>query len=575
MIARRSLAPSMRGRTRDWLAAPALAGVTRGELLLYGLILVAAALLRFYDLGARTLHHDESIHAKESFDIIHGKAYNYDPAYHGPLLYFSNALLFLIVGAEDVVVRVLPALVGVGAVASLLIFRPELGRVGTPLAMASMTLSMAFLYYSRFARNDIYVALLTLIIVGALVRYAARPCVRWIYVAWIGLALSFAMKENTFIHGFLLVVVLLVFGLAATWSRLRPSARVSRSVRAMDAAATHLVRHGEHLAYGLLIFAGLTFLFYTTFLTNLQGFRDAFVESVSYWTGVHESERVNQPWFYYLMFMLVYEPFPLLIGAVALLRVNTARSPLPLVLAIWAVLGTAIYSAAGEKVPWLILHMLWPFLLLASWQVGRLLESRRSRLLRVIVAVLAALLLAWTVRFALPTNFERGESPVDFVVYVQSTTDVIETTRILDRAGVISGAGRDLRVIVYADYAWPFAWYLRRYPNVHYTAKIEADDLRDAAAVIVSPFQAAEFRGALSDHVARPMVLRAWFPEYAYKAWGPTFLFDFIGDPAARMNLWSWLWERRETPAPTGTFDYVLYVRAGLMDAVPVGEALP
>ena len=204
-------APTIRG----WLARPAWFGWTRGEWLLYVLILAVAAGLRFFDLGDRVYHHDEAIHAKESNDIINGKYFRYDPAYHGPLLYFGNVVLFLAAGVSDALGRVIPAVFGVASVAALVIFRPELGRTGTPLAMAAMTFSTSFLYYSRFLRMDIYVVLFTLLLIGSVMRYLSQPRRRWIYLAWVMLGLSLATKENTFIHGFALVIVLLSVG--ADW----------------------------------------------------------------------------------------------------------------------------------------------------------------------------------------------------------------------------------------------------------------------------------------------------------------------------------------------------------------------
>ena len=113
-------APTIRG----WLARPAWFGWTRGEWLLYALILAVAAGLRFFDLGDRVYHHDEAIHAKESNDIINGKYFRYDPAYHGPLLYFGNVVLFLAAGVSDALGRVIPAVFGVASVAALVIVPP-------------------------------------------------------------------------------------------------------------------------------------------------------------------------------------------------------------------------------------------------------------------------------------------------------------------------------------------------------------------------------------------------------------------------------------------------------------------
>ena len=192
--------------------------------------------------------------------------------------------------------------------------------------MVAMTISTSFLYYSRFLRMDIYVVLFTLLLIGSVMRYLSQPRRRWIYLAWVMLGLSLATKENTFIHGFALVIVLLsVGGLALRAWRRGPNAS-PLGTQALTAYRA-LGYHFEHLVYGALTFVLIVFVFYTSFLTHLPGFRAAFTSSIEYWTNVHESERVNQPWFYYLMFMGLYEPFALVFGAVALVRAPRRSAP--------------------------------------------------------------------------------------------------------------------------------------------------------------------------------------------------------------------------------------------------------
>jgi predicted membrane-bound mannosyltransferase len=58
------------------------------------LFLLAALLTRFYQLGERPLHHDESIHAFQSNTLAKDGTWRYDPAYHGPFLYYANALVY-------------------------------------------------------------------------------------------------------------------------------------------------------------------------------------------------------------------------------------------------------------------------------------------------------------------------------------------------------------------------------------------------------------------------------------------------------------------------------------------------
>ncbi len=558
-----------------WLARPAWFGWTRGEWLLYALILAAAAALRFVDLGGRAIHHDEAIHAKESYDMLSGKQYVYDPAYHGPLLYFANTLLFWGFGVSDALSRVIPAAFGVAAVAAVVLVRPELGRTGTPLAMAAITTSTSFLYYSRFIRNDIYVAFFTLVLVGAVVRYVGQPRARWIYLAWVALGLSFVTKENTFIHGFALAMVLLAAGGLALAARRQGPDAFAPGRQALTAFRA-LGRDVDHLVYGALVFVGITVLFYTSFFTHLPGFRDAFTRSIEYWTDVHQSERVNQPWFYYLMFLGVYEPFALFVGAAALTRAGRARNLLPFMLGVWIAATWIVYSAAGEKAPWLVLHLLWPPLFLASWWVGRWFDHPAPRGRRLALGVISGALLGWTFWFALPNTYQRGDVPIDFVVYVQTAPEVPDqAVEVVAQAAQRSGKGANVRVVVDNNYAWPLAWYLRDYDNVSYPKQLTIDDTRTADVVFMSPASADELGVELTEFVGRRMALRAWFPEFAYKAWDAGFFWSFLQDPAARESFAAWLFLRQETPVPIGTYDFVLYVRTDLLTQGPLGPFHP
>jgi uncharacterized protein (TIGR03663 family) len=101
------------GRSREGLAWLALLGV--------------AAVSRLADLGTRAMSHDESLHATYSLRLFSTGAYAHDPAYHGPLLYYANALVYWLVGVSDGTARLFPALAGIGLVMSLYLFRPFLG----------------------------------------------------------------------------------------------------------------------------------------------------------------------------------------------------------------------------------------------------------------------------------------------------------------------------------------------------------------------------------------------------------------------------------------------------------------
>ncbi|MEZ5298574.1 MAG: hypothetical protein R2697_20545 [Ilumatobacteraceae bacterium] len=73
-------------------------------------VLAAAAVvaIRLWRLGARALHHDESLDAWWSWRLATGQGYEYDPAYHGPLRIIVTAGAYMVFGTSDTVARLLP-----------------------------------------------------------------------------------------------------------------------------------------------------------------------------------------------------------------------------------------------------------------------------------------------------------------------------------------------------------------------------------------------------------------------------------------------------------------------------------
>jgi uncharacterized protein (TIGR03663 family) len=178
------------------------------ELVTYASFIIVGAGLRFWDLGARALHHDESLHGFYAYDIFQGRGFEHDPLLHGPFQFFGTALTyFLAGGASDYTVRIFPTLFGVALIILPLFFRDRLGRLGALFASGLIAFSPTLLYFSRFARNDIYVAVFTLGIIISLWRYVDERKPLFLYLAAGLLGLSFATKENTFIN----VAILLVF----------------------------------------------------------------------------------------------------------------------------------------------------------------------------------------------------------------------------------------------------------------------------------------------------------------------------------------------------------------------------
>ncbi len=139
---------------------------------------------------------------------------------------------------------------------------------------------------------------------------------------------------------------------------------------------------------------------FTTVFTNGTGIASGLVGSLGYWLVQQEVERGGQPWYYYLLVMVpFYEYLPLLLTLISpiylAVRKPKAQTPRPdarnlgfgnlgfgnwdlgfvTFLLWWTALAWTVYSYAGEKMPWLTVHLALPMILLGGWLVGRLIEG--------------------------------------------------------------------------------------------------------------------------------------------------------------------------------------------------------
>lgn len=402
--------------------------------------------MRLVGLGDRALSHDESLHALYSWYLADAFRYSHDPMMHGPFLFHVNALLYLLFGASDFTARLFPALVGTATVASLWWFRGILGRRGALLAAALLTISPSLLFHSRYIRNDIYVALCSLLWALGLIRYVQTGFQRWLYLLASSMLVALVSKENAFITGAIFGLFSLCgagWGMWRTQGALRLAAcRLADTAIVMgvlvapflvpfalilagreplpvdsDSQSTALVGAGLLGIIGLagtigflrflrpiwwdtslthrnlpILFAGFWFValaFYTNLFSAVAGVQSGVVGSLGYWLGQQEVMRGGQPWFYYPYLALLYEFLPLallaasvpLLARYALARPSQRRQSrqsdhevpwlVPGFLLVWTIGSWAGYTVAGEKMPWLMVHLVLPTVLLGSWAASR------------------------------------------------------------------------------------------------------------------------------------------------------------------------------------------------------------
>jgi len=677
------------------------ARVSTIEWVLYGGFIVIGAIMRFWDLGSRALHHDESLHATYSWylwerltgtNLGANPEYHYDPMMHGPYQFHGNALMYLLTGGpSDWAARLNAALCGTALIALPFLLRRQLGRVSALILSGLLAFSPAFLYYSRFTREDIYFALWTMLFFVGFMRWLdarGRPeGGRWLLVAAAGLALSWSTKESTafitipivlaFIAGIFVVAYLYQFlaprrlagkegqrppehPLVAALGdfaranlppllgafRGTPARAWAGAVGVM--AALILVLYwpiGDPVSWGFIPNANPVAVTLTHPTTHHATYStDAFTGGIQYWLQQQNESRGGQPWYYYFLVIPLYEQVAVLFGAAglvyyflhrrtrlsliagaafltcmlltlflgqaapglqkplgalallsgALLFVSRPRHILVNLALWWTVATWSLYTIAGEKMPWLTLHILLPTMVVAALYLGHLFASapRLSRTWLVTAGLLAAAALV-SFRSSVALAYADGANPTEMLVYTQTAQDVPDASRVIHNIPLQqTTTGAKARAWIDGDTTWPWLWYMHDDPSAHGFANESAGagvstaaQQRYPALVIANDdtpghpgdFNSLRSGGKLAQITAAytgyKFKMRWWFPEDGYKAWEAGGLGGFLGQ-AAQPSSWASLanWWATRTPFDqtafknwSNVFPFYVYVRKDLV----------
>ncbi len=167
----------------------------------WALLVLVAFVARIYDVGARAMSHDESLHSIYSYYLYNSGNYEHNPMMHGPMLYHMNALTYFLFGVNDATARLVPVLFGTGMVAFLWAFRRYIGRTGALVAALLITVSPSLLYHSRYIRHDMFIATFLLIWIWSAWRYLDTRQPRYLYIVALSMVLGMLNMEAHFMSG--------------------------------------------------------------------------------------------------------------------------------------------------------------------------------------------------------------------------------------------------------------------------------------------------------------------------------------------------------------------------------------
>ncbi|HJT56589.1 MAG TPA: flippase activity-associated protein Agl23 [Ktedonobacteraceae bacterium] len=730
-------------------------------------VIILGAVLRFWGLGDKPLHHDESLHAYYSLQLLHNletwgncinppyqgyTCYTYDPLLHGPFQFHLIAFVYWIshlFGAADNGVNTTTVRIGAATLGTLIVglpyfLRDYLGKIGAWLACFLLAVSPSMVYFSRFAREDIYMACFTLLMVVAVARYIHDRKMRWLVIAAAAFSLSYATKEASFLTigvfgsflgglivweigkrcrlsspeqkrtlatalvprtlaPMLLLLYVVVAGIAAKillrwldylavyttdpktqplsdafvqglkdktvaivpwigillgvyvlsilgremFGKIVPQGRRGLAKRVnpklQPVLDTIVTMPWTHWFFAVLVAWTIFLVLFTVEFTNIRGgIGDGIWAGLYYWIQQQQVARGGQPWYYYFLLIPLYEQIGVVFAVVGVIRALTKPNPFRLFMVYWFVGNVFIYSWAGEKMPWLMIHMTMPMMILAAIglepAVRTVIDMVKNRLARrkeravsiplsganngqlqappprrkvgivaggaaVFGVVMAVLLLLPTVHNMYEVSYvHAADGPHEMMVYVQTTTDInIVMARVDELDQKYYGGNHQMPIALTYDATWPFAWYVRDYPNICFNYPTGCPNWPKNTPVIIgggdNPYALeSQYSGQNGQYVFHQYHMRSWWDEgykpppcvptsannncagqQTYGGVGPGLWLSYGDTPPpgakfnlglAAQNIWQWWWNRKAIGSTDGAYDMVLFIHKGL-DVAP------
>ena len=471
------------------------------------LLLIGAAFLRFQQIDRRPFHADEAVQAYQTWQLLRGEGYTYDPAdKHGPFLYYAAVGFVKISGwspaaLNETRLRSFTLLAGLGTLVLILANAGKLGGGTVLIAAVLLAVAPLAIIYDTYFVQEAWFCLLTWALFFAVMRWWAKaPLDQPVGASLLATGesreqarshssksrlggavligalagLMQAAKETSVLHFAALGVALLATRYTALGGT-RPSDFAKASTDKLDGFSPASVEetrpeagfHRKNVGCVLAALFTALFvyvLFYSACFTRWAGVTDGLRAYFNYAARAAGSAH-DQPWHYYFSMLWPHssggvrfgEPLLLaaaLMGAVSAFtsRANTSQRALTL----FTLTLLLLYSIIPYKMPWLLLTPYVGLTLLAglgTTQSAHWLPAKLSRLAPAVLCLVLVSACVWRTYPALDRYANDDRNPY---VYQPTSADL---GRLVTTVAALP-AGRKIAVVS-PDHAWPLPWYWR------------------------------------------------------------------------------------------------------------------
>ena len=466
----------------------------------YGLFLLAvcaAILFRVVRLDLRPMHHDEANQAVKFGELLEREEYRYDPVeHHGPTLYYFS-LPFAWIGSgrsfaalDEVTLRLVPALFGVGIVLLLLLLKDGFSRSSIVFSGIFVAVSPLMVFYSRFYIQETLLVFFLLGTIAASWRYHVDRTWRWAAATGFFIGLMYATKETCIIALGALFIGLL---LARIFTR--------ESIGKKPPISHAFILLGSAFV--------VAFLFFSSFFQNPKGIMDSVLSFQTYFSKAGDAGFHSYPWPYYLK-MLSFSRFgngPVwsealilvlaIFGCVAAFYSKSQKNSSPLFMRFiffFTLLATAIYSLIPYKTPWNMLPFFIGIILLAGNGAAFLLDRSKNLASWSLILLIICAGIFHLGYQAHSANFRFHADSRNPYVYAQTNTDFLNLVQRVNDIAQYHHDQKDMliKVITHPDEAWPLPWYLRVFTRVGYWQEAEKAGVLEDVPVVISSIDKTE-----------------------------------------------------------------------------------
>ena len=478
----------------------------------FALILGLGLWLRLKDISTRPMHGDEANQTYRFEMLFEENKFEYEPIdYHGPTLYYLTLPFVWLSGLNEYSestkahFRIVPIFFSILLGLSSLLFLKPLGYIGALSMTLFFMVSPAMVYYSTYYIQELLLLCFSSFLIGSLYQTIQTKKVFWAITTGLSLGLMQATKE-TFILTLAALFLTSVFLLKRSEPLNIPKGITKKILIAIFLPACFI-----------------SFLFYSSFFTNLKGpFQSitAFKYQIQRGLGNHEFEERftsgiahSKPFDYYLNNLVGSYPKKLsstikditrntparpifeiclllipLIGFYNLKRSNKEDKLFYISTAIFSFGLFFIYSCIPYKTPWCMLNFLIGFITLSAVSIKMAVQNFSLHSNKVFLFLSLLLVIDLTRQASLINTEEFCVTDKNPYAYVQPYYDIENLSEKIIKISETAGNHYSMPIHFLTPDYWPLPWYLKKFENVGYWEnKTPSFSLTQVPVIVTTP----------------------------------------------------------------------------------------